>query len=157
MIPEDVDLANLSDQLSQDGVAFSNPRIANDLEIQEEIIKSLHPDHGIAVVDSFSASAADARDIAQDLQSATGLDTVIVQTPTHISAVSDSLTRASIEAAERAIPKGLDQTSVLVQFYSGTDHFTVHWMAIIALALALAGVAGWSAYRAASATRKAVK
>ena len=53
MIPEDVDLANLSDQLSQDGVAFSNPHIANDLEIQEEIIKSLHPDHGIAVVDSF--------------------------------------------------------------------------------------------------------
>ncbi|ART21323.1 hypothetical protein CBE89_07345 [Corynebacterium striatum] len=156
MIPKEVDLANLSGQLRQDGVAFSNPRIANDLEIQEEIIKSLHPDHGIAVVDSFSASAADARDIAQDLQLATGLDTVIVQTPTHVSAVSDSLTRANIEAAERAIPRGLDQTSVLEQFYSGTDHFAVHWMAIIALILALAGVVGWFAYRAASATRTAI-
>lgn len=157
MIPKEVDLANLSGQLRQDGVAFSNPHIANDLEIQEEIIKSLHPDHGIAVVDSFSASAADARDIAQDLQLATGLDTVIVQTPTHVSAVSDSLTRANIEAAERAIPRGIDQTSVLEQFYSGTDHFAVHWMAIIALILALAGVVGWSAYRAASATRTAIK
>lgn len=156
MIPKEVDLANLSGQLRQDGVAFSNPHIAKDLEIQEEIIKSLHPDHGIAVVDSFSASAADARDIAQDLQLATGLDTVIVQTPTHVSAVSDSLTRANIEAAERAIPRGIDQTSVLEQFYSGTDHFAVHWMAIIALILALAGVVGWSAYRAASATRTAI-
>lgn len=156
MIPKEVDLANLSGQLRQDGVAFSNPHIAKDLEIQEEIIKSLHPDHGIAVVDSFSASAADARDIAQDLQLATGLDTVIVQTPTHVSAVSDSLTRANIEAAERAIPRGIDQTSVLEQFYSGTDHFAVHWMAIIALILALASVVGWSAYRAASATRTAI-
>lgn len=156
MIPEEVDLADLSGQLRQDGVAFSNPHIANDLEIQEEIIKSLHPDHGIAVVDSFSASAADARDIAQDLQSATGLDTVIVQTPTHVSAVSDSLTRANIEAAERAIPRGLDQASVLEQFYSGTDHFAVHWMAIIGIVLALAGVVGWSAYRSACATRTAI-
>ena len=102
MIPADVDVDDIAAQLSADGVAFSNPELALDDDLQAHISTSLQPGHGIAVVDVFPEKIPDLRDLAQTLQQQTGLDTVILQAPMKVSAVSNSYNRAALEAAEDA-------------------------------------------------------
>lgn len=57
---------------------------------------------GIALIDTPYDKAADLRDVAQELQLRTGVETVIVRTPQGGAAVSDSYSRADLEAAESA-------------------------------------------------------
>lgn len=121
MIPADVDIADLSAQLTLDGVAFSNPELADNAAVQQPIIDTLAIGHGIAVVDVFPPHQADIRDIAQELQDATGLDTVIVQAPSSVSVVSDTYSRAQLEASQSALAPGLDQVTLLQDFYSRAD------------------------------------
>lgn len=148
MIPEGVDIPDLSAQLLEDGVAFSNPGLAADTEIQAPIASALQGSHGIAVVDVYPQRLADARDIAQELQDATGLDTVVVQTVRNVSAVSDTYSRAALESVQADIPQGLSQVSLLEQFYAGVDPFAVPWLSIVAiLAIGLA-FAVTASYRA---------
>ena len=112
MIPAGVDVDNIAEQLSEDGVAFSNPELALDDALQEPIAESLRPNHGVAVVDVFPEKIPDLRDLATALQKETGLDTVILQAPMKVSAVSNSYDRAALEAAENSLPPGLDQATV---------------------------------------------
>ncbi|WP_408931481.1 DUF6676 family protein [Corynebacterium sp. YSMAA1_1_D6] len=109
MIPAGVDVDGIAQQLEADGVAFSNPGLARDDALQEPIAEALHPNHGIAVVDVYPEKIPDLRDLATALQEQTGLDTVILQAPMKVSAVSDSYDRGSLEAAEDSLPTGLDQ------------------------------------------------
>ena len=51
MIPAGVDVDDIADQLSADGVAFSTPELALDDDLQVRFAVSLQPNHGIAVVD----------------------------------------------------------------------------------------------------------
>ncbi|QCB28460.1 DUF6676 family protein [Corynebacterium endometrii] len=150
MIPHGVDINNLAEQLNVDGVAFTNPELAGAQEVQAPISDALAPRHGIAVVDVVPAKAADARDIAQELQDITGLDTVIVQTPINVSTVSDSYARAEIEAVQQAIPQGMDQVSLLNQFYAGIDGFSFPWGLVALLLVATMAVAAWSSFRKSS-------
>lgn len=152
MIPEGTDIPALSAQLSEDGVAFSNPELANSQEVQAPIEAALQDSHGIAVVDVHPQRLADARDIAQELQDATGLDTVIVQTTRSVSAVSDTYSRAAIESAQTALPQGIDQVTLLDQFYSGVDPLGVPWPIIVVAVLSLAAASAAVAFT--SATRK---
>ena len=143
MIPEGVDIPDLSAQLAEDGVAFSNPDLATNAEIQDPIVSTLQDSHGIAVVDVYPTRLADARDIAQELQDATGLDTVVVQTVRNVSAVSDTYSRAAIEATQGDIPQGINQVELLDRFYVGVDPFGVPWpliVAMVAVALVFAGL-----------------
>ncbi|MDY3126834.1 MAG: DUF6676 family protein, partial [Corynebacterium sp.] len=80
MIPDGTDISDLSAQLQQDRVAFSNPGLADDPQLNQSIAAHLAEDHAIAVVDVFPQRPADSRDIAQELADATGISTVIVQT-----------------------------------------------------------------------------
>lgn len=153
MIPAGVDVDDIADQLSADGVAFSNPELALDDDLQARIADSLQPNHGIAVVDVFPDKIPDLRDLATTLQEQTGLDTVILQAPMRVSAVSNSYDRASIEAAEDSLPTGLDQVTLLNDFYATADHFSAPWLAILTLFFCVATVAGWAGFRA--ATQKA--
>lgn len=153
MIPAGVDVDDIADQLSVDGVAFSNPELALDDDLQARIADSLQPNHGIAVVDVFPDKIPDLRDLATTLQEQTGLDTVILQAPMRVSAVSNSYDRASIEAAEDSLPTGLDQVTLLNDFYATADHFSAPWLTILTLFFCVATVAGWAGFRA--ATRKA--
>ena len=153
MIPAGVDVDGIADQLSADGVAFSNPELAQDADLQVHIADSLQPNHGIAVVDVFPDKIPDLRDLATTLQEQTGLDTVILQAPMRVSAVSNSYARASIEAAEDSLPTGLDQVTLLNDFYATADHFSTPWLAILTLFFFVAAIAGWAGFRA--ATQKA--
>ncbi|MCG7260161.1 hypothetical protein HMPREF2822_02680 [Corynebacterium sp. HMSC062E11] len=153
MIPAGVDVDDIADQLSADGVAFSNPELAQDADLQVHIADSLQPNHGIAVVDVFPDKIPDLRDLATTLQEQTGLDTVILQAPMRVSAVSNSYARASIEAAEDSLPTGLDQVTLLNDFYATADHFSTPWLAILTLFFFVAAIAGWAGFRA--ATQKA--
>lgn len=150
MVPADVDIQNLADQLKDDGVAFTNPELAGAPDVQAPIIGALADGHGIAVVDVVPDSVADSRDIAQELKDLTGLDTVIVQTPINVSAVSDTYGRADIEASQQALGRGLDQVSLLEQFYGGLDSFGIPWMAIMIVVSILALIAAGAAFIAAS-------
>ena len=148
MIPADVNVDDIAAQLSADGVAFSNPELALDDDLQAHISASLQPGHGIAVVDVFPEKIPDLRDLATTLQQQTGLDTVILQAPMKVSAVSKSYDRATLEAAEDALPTGLDQVTLLNDFYATADHFSTPWGIILGLLFCLAAAAGWMAFRA---------
>lgn len=147
MIPEGVDIPDLSAQLAEDGVAFSNPDLATNAEIQDPIVSTLQDLHGIAVVDVYPTRLADARDIAQELQDATGLDTVVVQTVRNVSAVSDTYSRAAIEATQGDMPQGVNQVELLDRFYAGVDPFGVPWPLIVAMAVVALALAGLFVYR----------
>ena len=147
MIPEGVDIPDLSAQLAEDGVAFSNPDLATNAEIQDPIVSTLQDLHGIAVVDVYPTRLADARDIAQELQDATGLDTVVVQTVRNVSAVSDTYSRAAIEATQGDIPQGVNQVELLDRFYAGVDPFGAPWPLIVAMVVVALVLAGLFVYR----------
>ena len=50
MIPAGVDVDDIADQLSVDGVAFSNPELALDDDLQARIADSLQPNHGLSLI-----------------------------------------------------------------------------------------------------------
>lgn len=150
MIPAGVDVDNIAEQLSEDGVAFSNPELALDDALQEPIAESLRPNHGVAVVDVFPEKIPDLRDLATALQKETGLDTVILQAPMKVSAVSNSYDRAALEAAEDSLPPGLDQVTLLNDFYTAADGFSAPWLAILGTIFCLAVLAGAMAFRSAA-------
>ncbi len=57
---------------------------------------------GVVVLDDHPAQATDLRNLAQDLQLSTGLDTVIVRSPFSGAVVSDIHSRAELESAQYA-------------------------------------------------------
>ncbi|KHO29462.1 Rv1476 family membrane protein [Corynebacterium minutissimum] len=157
MIPAGVDVDDIAEQLSDDGVAFSNPELALDDALQEPIAASLHPDHGVAVVDVFPEKIPDLRDLATTLQEKTGLDTVILQAPMKVSVVSDSYDRAAIEAGEDSLPTGLDQVTLVNDFYATADDFSVPWVCIVGIFFCLAALAAFTAFRHAARQAPATK
>ena len=155
MIPQGVDVPDLAEQLSEDSVAFTNPVLAGDPAAQADAQAALRDGDGIAVVDVAGGMPADYRDVAQELQDATGLDTVIVQSLGTISVVSDSLSRAEIESAQSGVPAGVTQAEALGAFYGGADQtpsFYLPAAALVVLVVALVGGV-WAFRRAAGAAR----
>lgn len=142
-----LDMPDLTSQLAEDGVAFTNPELAGNGEVQSRIAEALAPNHGIAVVDIVPAKASDARNVAIDLQDATGLDTVLVQTISNISVVSDTYSRAEIEAVQSRIPSGIDQVDLLNQFYGGIEAAGAPWGLIAAVLAALTVLAFVASFR----------
>ncbi|MDK8683087.1 DUF6676 family protein [Corynebacterium pseudodiphtheriticum] len=124
MIPAGVDLSDLSAQLSQGNVAIGEHAEfarAQQSQLQQAIAEinsnsaelanqdtentdtpTGDENFGIALIDTPYDKAADLRDVAQELQLRTGVETVIVRTPQGGAAVSDSYSRADLEAAESA-------------------------------------------------------
>lgn len=124
MIPAGVDLSDLSAQLSQGNVAIgehaefaraqqsqlrqaiaeinSNSAELANQDTENTDTLTCDGNFGIALIDTPYDKAADLRDVAQELQLRTGVETVIVRTPQGGAAVSDSYSRADLEAAESA-------------------------------------------------------
>lgn len=124
MVPAGVDISDLANQLKEDGVAYTAPALSHDAALNDDVGKRLRDGDGVAVVDVVDVRAPDVRDIAQELQDATGLNTVIVQTPQHVSSVSGTYSRAEIESVQAQLAPGLDQVDLLAKYYGELDQIS---------------------------------
>lgn len=151
MVPGEVDVPQLAQQLKQDGVAYSAPSLESDTQLNAHVAEQLREGDGLAVVDVFVSKSADARDIAQELHDATDLHTVIVQTPRHVSSVSENYSRADIESTQAQLKPGLNQVDLVQQYYAGLEQSNFPMLAIVAvvaiLALLFGGLSYWRASR----------
>ncbi len=160
MIPANVDMQSLEDQLEADGIAFGAISPAN-AALEGHLATTLGATDlpgigsvGVVVLDTTPAQPADLRDIARDLADATQLDTVIVRTPGASGAVSDRLTRAGVEEGQRAMMAQPDYGDGLRAFLdtavgSGAPWAALGFAAIVALAVIAAATF--------AATRRLVK
>lgn len=150
MVPAGVDIADLAGQLEGDGVAYSSPALSQDAQLNAAVAQGLRDGDGVAVVDVMADRAPDVRDIAQELQDATGLNTVIVQTPRHVSSVSDTYSRADIESVQAQIPPGIEQADLLSEYYKGLDQISFPVGAVVGAVAVIAIIVLVSSFLAAS-------
>ncbi|WP_033377626.1 DUF6676 family protein [Corynebacterium lubricantis] len=147
------DQNSLVEQLQQDGVAFGSDNL-NNWALEESLFHSLDqihemdlPEIGVVVLEGTSDSAATLRDLAQDMNLATGIDTVVVRTPNSVAVVSDTLDRAEIETAQRALMAEPDYATGLHAFAESVTSFNIPWLAVsVVVALAIVVVLFATAY-----------
>ena len=97
MVPESVNLSDLSEQLLVDGVALerNNDTLHRDLVAARDYAASRGVGElGIAVLEAPPARLADMRDIAQELARDTGIATMVVKVPGTAAVVSTKYSRA---------------------------------------------------------------
>ena len=106
MVPESVNLSDLSEQLLVDGVALERESDAlhRDLVAAREYAASRGVGElGIAVLEAPPARLADMRDIAQELARDTGIATMVVKVPGTAAVVSTKYSRADLEKAQQSL------------------------------------------------------
>lgn len=106
MVPESVNLSDLSEQLLVDGVALEreNDALHQDLMAAKDYAASRGVGElGIAVLDAPPARLADMRDIAQELARDTGIATMVVKVPGTAAVVSTRYSRADLEKAQQSL------------------------------------------------------
>ena len=91
MVPESVNLSDLSEQLLVDGVALERDNDA------------LHQDLMAARDYATSRGVGDMRDIAQELARDTGIATMVVKVPGTAAVVSTKYSRADLEKAQQSL------------------------------------------------------
>lgn len=111
MVPESVNLSDLSEQLLVDGVALErdNDALHRDLMAAKDYAASRGVGElGIAVLEAPPARLADMRDIAQELARDTGIATMVVKVPGTAAVVSTRYSRADLEKAQQSLVVQLD-------------------------------------------------
>ena len=106
MVPESVNLSDLSEQLLVDGVALERESNAlhQDLIAARDYATSRGVGElGIAVLEAPPARLADMRDIAQELARDTGIATMVVKVPGTAAVVSTRYSRADLEKAQQSL------------------------------------------------------
>ena len=106
MVPESVNLSDLSEQLLVDGVALErdNDALHQDLVAAKDYAASRGVGElGIAVLEAPPARLADMRDIAQELARDTGIATMVVKVPGTAAVVSTRYSRADLEKAQQSL------------------------------------------------------
>lgn len=103
MIPADVDIDDLAQQLSKDHVALES----SDSTLHKELVDAIGDlsstefgSVGIVVLDKTPDQTADLRDIAQVLLNESSVDSIIVRAPSSGAIVSNIHSRADIESAQ---------------------------------------------------------
>ena len=91
-------------------------------------------------IDTPYDKAADLRDVAQELQLRTGVETVIVRTPQGGAAVSDSYSRADLEAAESAFA-GVSTDVGLRNYIEALSSPNPSWLVFAVVIAAVIGTA----------------
>lgn len=120
MVPENVDIADLSAQLAEDGVGLTeaNPVLHGEMTSAISYAESIGVrDTGIVVLSDALRQPADHRDIAQALLDGSDLSLVIVQSPGGGAAVAHQFSRAELEAAEASLFSGVDLNAGLRLFF----------------------------------------
>ena len=106
MVPESVNLSDLSEQLLVEGVALErdNDALHRDLMAARDYAASRGVGElGIAVLEAPPAQLADMRDIAQELARDTGIATMVVKVPGTAAVVSTRYSRADLEKAQQSL------------------------------------------------------
>ena len=106
MVPESVNLSDLSEQLLVDGVALEreNDALHRDLVAARDYAASRGVGElGIAVLEAPPARLADMRDIAQEWARDTGIATMVVKVPGTAAVVSTKYSRADLEKAQQSL------------------------------------------------------
>ena len=106
MVPESVNLSDLSEQLLVDGVALErdNDALHRDLVAARDYAASRGVGElGIAVLEVPPARLADMRDIAQEFARDTGIATMVVKVPGTAAVVSTKYSRADLEKAQQSL------------------------------------------------------
>ncbi len=155
MIPDGVDIDDLSRQLAEDSVAFGS-------FVPVEQVSSLEPglidavSHaeqsgfgslGVVVLEHTPPHTPDLRDVAQDLLLGTDVDTVIVRAPESGAIVSDVHPRGAIEAAQYPFLGNPDIVGGVFGFIDDVNGWSVNWpLALVLIAVTLAAVGGATAW-----------
>lgn len=148
-----VDIDALREQLASRPVAFET-----DNPVNEQLGRDLTPAVesvadsgrvGMIVLETVPERRGDLRDIAQDVQLATDLDTVIARTPMSVSVVSDSMSRAQIERAEVAMVQEPDYTRGVELFAAEAHSYSPQWIVIGMAIVAILAAAAVSTYASA--------
>lgn len=162
MIPADVDMDDLARQLNEDSVAFAGlnaPQMEVDLQpaLLEATTRAADGDAGsvgVVVFDWTPGQAADLRDVAQDLMTATGLDTVLVRAPGGGAAVSDIHSRSVVESAQATFLSNWDYVGATHGFVDDLASSGPNWIAVaVAVVAFLAIVCAVTALSVRSALR----
>lgn len=152
VIPDDVDISELVDELNADGVYVGSlgdeyPRMEDQLiAVTEKAQEQGIGDMRIAFLDQTPPHTADLRDIAQELINRTGADLVLVRNPVSGAVVSDDISRATLEAAQHhflADPDYVRAANFFVDYVSSTH---VPWgivAVLIFIAVAVVAAGTW--------------
>lgn len=149
MTPAGIELDVLAYQLRNGGIAFG-AGAESDAKLAEQLagaIDEAAPNAGlgteqvgVVVLGHTPAPAPDIRDVAQDLQRATGLDTVLVRTPDVVIGVSEKFTRAQVEIGERAMASQHDYASGVATFLRAAGDFEPAWLPLGLLAVVVVAI-----------------
>ncbi|MEZ2121289.1 MULTISPECIES: DUF6676 family protein [unclassified Corynebacterium] len=136
MIPTEIDLTDIVEDLADDDVAIGSlgaehPGLESALSnVIDDARQSGFGELRFVFLDSAPAMSADQRDIAQDLLMDTGADTVIVRSPAGGAVVSDNHSRAAIESAQVDLFQNPDLVEGTRTFVNDLDGAIVPWQAI---------------------------
>ena len=155
MIPDGVDIDDLSRQLAEDSVAFGS-------FVPVEQVSSLEPglidavSHaeqsgfgslGVVVLEHTPPHTPDLRDVAQDLLLGADVDTVIVRAPESGAIVSDVHSRSAIESAQYSFLGDPDVVGAAHRFIDDVTGAGITWPIVaVALLLTIAAVVALTAW-----------
>lgn len=153
MIPSDVDIPSILEQLNTDGVAFTYDHPGNEA-LNGELVKVLDyaRDHGydnpgFILLSRMPVQLSDARDIAQRVADMRESDLVIVRAPDGAAVVSLLHPRADIEQAEYTFASTPDYVSGSYQLINDLPQSTIgtglFFSAGLVLMALTAGVTAW--------------
>ncbi|MDO4910682.1 MAG: hypothetical protein Q3972_02930 [Corynebacterium sp.] len=124
MIPANVDIDSLAQQLEQGSVAWESEDSPH-YEDAEQIESALQGTNiKLVILDETPAETADLRDIAQTLMEQTGSETVVVRAPSSGALVSTHYSRSNLEYGQAAFLADGDYahaTEQLVSVLSSTN------------------------------------
>lgn len=141
------DVHGLAEQLADGGVAFGTDNPANvplrgDLETAlADVALTATGRTGVIVLEQTGQPTGQLRDLAQDTQALTDLDTVIVRTPASTAAVSDTLTRAQVEKGQYALISEPEYAAGIRAFGAESEGFSVPWGLVAGTLVVLIGIA----------------
>lgn len=143
MIPADVDITGLSQQIEADHVAIAgdlDPSGALNQELVDVVNQLQGSDFGslgVVLLDRVPAVEADMRDIAWQIQQNTGLETIILRGPYSGAVVSDVYNRAEIEAAQHDLLGNPDVPASIANFGMDVMNNSYPWPMITLILAAI--------------------
>ena len=139
---------SLVDQLNIDGIAFetANEGTGSLEQSLSSTLSSAHDHSGLNVGLVFLDSTPELRDLAQDLNLATGIETIYIRTPDVAIATSEKFPRSSIEAGQLASVRASSYEDGVAQFLQEASSRQLDWISVlIAVAVVLIVTCGATA------------